>query len=96
MTDPTRHPAEAFHVRDFMHEEMQSRGWTIEDAVHRLDNEVDRLSIRILGALSDEQIKSVFVASDTADCLARIFGTDVEYWLNLDRSYRQYINGAKP
>lgn len=82
-----RTPAESFPVGSFILDEMQERGWSVEELVRQMRADaVGQLTIELLiyaptkGATLDER---------TASQLAHAFGTSKELWLRLDRAWQQ-------
>lgn len=76
----TRIPANAFHVGEYIREEMEARGMTIRDLASKSQIPEARLALVLA------EIESV--TADIADGLERAFpGTNPQTWLNLQEAY---------
>ncbi len=73
----------AFHPGYYIKEVMDESGLTQEDFAKRLDTTPKNLSLLIRGEQS--------LSSDIAMKLARMIGTSVSYWLNLQSSYDMLV-----
>ena len=82
-----RTPAETFPPSQFVQDELDARGWTTADLAQRMGGDlgINQLSIELMIAVDD---KNFLMARETAEGLARAFGTSVEFWENLDRAWR--------
>lgn len=80
-------PAQAFHVSDFIDDELRARGWSETDLVSRMgyDPEIafyELVAIRL-------QSRNVFLELDTAEGLANAFGTSPDLWMRIDAAWQQ-------
>lgn len=77
--------AEAFHVGEYLQDELDARGWTTRDCAERMGGDVnhDTLALDFL-LLKDPAIT---IDSGTAEGLSRAFGSSAETWMNLQRSF---------
>lgn len=83
MASEARMSAECFPPGDFIREEIASRGWSNQEAQDRLA--WGPLLFRcVLNGDYD-------VTEMLADDLALAFGTSPQYWLNLERMYRDWV-----
>lgn len=86
-----RVPAETFPLSMYLREEMDERGWGINDMVahmggrpHGNELPLRHLSLRL--CLSDND---VILDEKTAALISTALGTSAEYWLNLDKARRE-------
>ncbi len=75
-----RKPAEVFPPGDFIKEELEARGWTQAEFAEILGRAQRDVSEIITGKRS--------ITPETARGLANAFGTDAQFWMNLDSAYR--------
>jgi HTH-type transcriptional regulator / antitoxin HigA len=75
-----RVPAEVFPPGEFIKEELEARGWTQSDLAEILGRP-PRLVSEIISAKRA-------ITPETAKGLADAFGTDPQFWLNLESSYQ--------
>ncbi len=80
-----RIPAEVFPPGEYIKDELDARGWTVEEFAKRIDSPVG-LAERII---SGEQLISIH----NAQKIGEAFGTSWELWLNLQITYRKYGKG---
>jgi len=84
-----RRRAEAFPVGYFVRDEMVARGWSSTVLALRMGGDVvkNELVVDMLLAVHDPNL----ILDETAAAgLARAFGTSKDYWLNLDRAWREW------
>lgn len=72
--------AEVFSPGEFIREELEARGWTQTDLAEILGRPLRLVNELIAGKKQ--------ITPETAHGLARAFGTDALYWMNLDSAYR--------
>ena len=87
-----RKSAEAFHVMDFIREEMDERDWSIWTLVrHMSDDQSDEAlgRIKLCLELTDLRDPHMFMGNEEAQWLAKAFGTSADVWLNLDKTWRE-------
>ena len=77
----------AFHPGYYIHELVEDSGLTQEEFAKRLDTTPKNLSILIRGEQS--------LSTDMALKLSRMFGTSINYWLNLQVNYDELIAEMK-
>lgn len=82
-----RIPAEVFPPGEHIKDELDARGWTVEEFAERIDSPVGLVE-RII---SGEQLISIHNAKKIGD----VFGTGEMIWLNLQVMYRKYGKGKK-
>ena len=84
-----RIPAEVFPPGEFIRDEIKARGLT-ERGFEVLLFSVGCSDVQVvaceLAAYVDD--KGLILDADTAGCLAKAFGGDVQIWINLDRAWR--------
>lgn len=86
-----RIPAEVFHVGEFIEDEMAARGWTSLDLALRMGGKtaeeigLDRLSVDLL---CNVHHKDLLMGEKMAAKIAAAFGSSPEYWINLDKAWR--------
>lgn len=78
MPDPDRIPAEVFPPADFIREEMEARGWRVEDLALKMGVDTSYVSELLAGHR---------VTLLAALCLGRAFGTSTEFWQNVQRAW---------
>lgn len=76
-----------FHPGYYIHELVENSGLTQEEFAKRLDTTPKNLSILIRGEQS--------LSTDMALKLSRMFGTSINYWLNLQVNYDELIAEMK-
>ena len=76
-----RRPAEVFPPWEYVQEELEARGWTIEDLARETLNPPSfwRVCFRR---------KAMPMTEDLAARLGAAFGTGMHLWLSLDKTYR--------
>lgn len=79
---PKNKIAEAFPPGEFIQEELAARGWTQADLAYIMGRPARLVSEVVTGKRS--------VSPQTASELGEAFGTDAQFWLNLEASYRLY------
>jgi HTH-type transcriptional regulator / antitoxin HigA len=78
---PNRTPAEVFPPGEFIHEELEARGWTERDLARIMDMP--------LGLINELVTGNQKITPETARRLSSAFGDgDPHYWMNLDAAYR--------
>ena len=80
-------PAEAFHVGEYIDEELKARGWSAKVLAGLLDWPLDKTQ-----RLLDGQER---VLVSTAAKLERIFGCSFQTFLRLQRTYDEWKRTAK-
>ena len=74
--------AEVFPPGEFIQEELEARGWTQADLAYIMGRPARLVSEVITGKRR--------VSPQTANELGEAFGTDAQFWLNLEASYRLF------
>lgn len=77
------------HVGEFVRDEMEARGWDANEMARRMcerpeDFAVHRLCLDIMFEVRDPLVR----LGETADALARAFGTSATLWTRLDEAWR--------
>ena len=93
-------PAEAFPVWEYVQENLESLGWSLDGLAERMEGDpvVNRASLDLLATQpSDPRIR----LGSLAEGLATAFGTSVAVWRNLEQSWlshpsTQSLLDAKP
>lgn len=84
----TRTPAEVFPPGDFIQEELDAREWAQEDLAKIMGKPLPTINRIIKGKSS--------ITPDTAKCLAAVFGTSAQFWLNLEASWQLHQSSDDP
>lgn len=77
------------HVIEFIHEEMEERGWDLRDLARHMGGDAahNKLALEILDACREVD---VLLGEETAEQIGRAFGTGAEIWMNLDKTWREH------
>jgi HTH-type transcriptional regulator/antitoxin HigA len=75
-----RVPAEVFPPGEYIRDEIDARGWTQEDLATILNRPAKAINEILSGKKS--------ITPDTAHGLGAAFGTDPQFWMNLESAYR--------
>ena len=78
-----RIPAEVFPPGSFIKDELDARGWTQTDLAEILGRPLKTVSDILLGKRA--------ITPETAKGLGEAFGTDPQFWLELEGAYRLYL-----
>ncbi|MGH6981446.1 MAG: helix-turn-helix transcriptional regulator [Stellaceae bacterium] len=91
----TRVHAEVFHPSVFIHEELEARGWTLDDLALRMGGDfgLQRFALDFYMTVHD---KHLLLGADGERDLARAFGTSPEFWHNLEAAWRAQQPNEKP
>ena len=88
--------AEVWHPGCFLAEEMTERGWTAKDVAERMggashkERIIDGLTVMaICGEILLPDDEGSEIGEETAAKLGKAFGTSAEFWLSLDRAWRE-------
>lgn len=74
--------AEAFPPSEYLHDELEERGWTVADLAEAMGQPVYAVA-----ELLDQETA---ITAETARALSEALGTTPEVWLNLQAAYRRY------
>ncbi len=86
MTNP-RIPTEAFSPASFMLDEIEARGWTLDDLAERMGGHVaENLGCLAFLMTEDPRLR----LGKVADQLGKAFGTSGEVWRNLEDSWLRW------
>lgn len=87
-TEMTLTPAEVFPVCSFVLDEIEARGWSLDDLAARMggNTDVNRLALDFLIYAHDE--RGLHIGQTMADQLAYAFGVSAQFFVNLDNAYR--------
>jgi addiction module HigA family antidote len=80
-------PAEVFPPGDFLKEELEARGWSVERFAKIADVSTGTVSSIIKG--------KVTINEHIAVCFSKALGTSADLWLNLERDYREVLQENK-
>lgn len=82
--------AEVFHPSEFILEELDERGATLDDLAMAMTGSfgMNRLCLDFYFL----QEPGVLLGEDVAQDFGRIFGTSTEYWLNLDKMWQAGVD----
>lgn len=90
-------PAEVFHPAEFICEELLERGWTTEDVAIRMNTGrgvwVDLMTVDLFLCVHSEKL---LLDDETAKGLARAFGTNEQFFRNLDNAWREFPDKLSP
>ena len=75
-------PAEAFPPGEYLCDELEERGWTLDEFAGLIGWPLHELT-DILGAEAE-------ITPEAACALSEVLGTTPEVWLNLQKAYRRY------
>lgn len=90
-------PAEAFPLGEYLAEEMEARGWNSTDVANRMGGKTareivkDQLIVELTLAIHDPNL---ILDEDSGRRMARAFGVDETFFLNLDKAYRDWRASA--
>ena len=88
-----RRPAEMFHPSEFIEEEMAARGWSRRDLAERMGGDVC-VNHCALDLYCETRHPEMLLGVNIAEGLAAAFGTSAGLWLNLDKSWREWIHAS--
>jgi len=75
--------AKAFPPGDFIKEELEARGWTQQSLAEIMGRQTSVVSAVVNGKRG--------ISLDIANELSSAFGTSADYWMNLEKSYQQFV-----
>ncbi len=75
--------AQAFPPGDFIKEELEARGWSQQSLAEIMGRQTSVVSAIVNGKRA--------ISLDIATELSSAFGTSVDYWMNLEKSYQQFM-----
>ena len=78
--------AQAFPPGDFIHEELEARGWSQRDLARIIGRPPQAVNEIINGRKR--------ITAETSLALAAAFGTEPKLWMNLESSYQIWRAGA--
>lgn len=89
-----RVPAECWPLGHFLREEMDERGWGINDVVARMggDPQVSEMVLRMTLTIEDPDL---LLDDETASGLSRAFDVSNEYFINLDKAWRDWCKSTR-
>lgn len=79
--------AEAFPPGEFIKEELEAREWTQQTLADIMGRQTSVISAIVNGKRA--------ISLDIATELSHAFGTSVDYWMNLEKSYQQYVHDRR-
>src|SRR5258705_13922130 len=74
--------AKAFPPGEFIKEELEARGWSQQALAEIVGRQTSVVSAVVNGKRA--------ISLDIATELSSAFGTSVDYWMNLEKSYQQF------
>jgi hypothetical protein len=89
-------PAEMFHPTVFIQEEMDARGWDLDDLAFEMIRDdrdhwgVTRLALDFYFEVGPD-MPNMRIGERSAAQLAHAFGVSAEFFLNLERSWREWM-----
>jgi HTH-type transcriptional regulator/antitoxin HigA len=75
--------AKAFPPGDFIKEELEARGWSQQSLAEIMGRQTSVVSSIVNGKRA--------ISLDIANELSSAFGTSADYWMNLEKSYQQFV-----
>ena len=95
--------AEAFHVGEYIADELKARNWTVSDlavlmgadegAPNERDIEINAIAVELAFVAAEEAVVGLYLSRRTAERLALAFGTSAEFWLQLDAAWHAWKAG---
>lgn len=84
---PEHVPIQAFSTWEYLADEIEARGWTVEEMAVRMggDASINLCAIELI-RLEDPNI---FLGQEMAEGIAKAFGTSADLWLRLDKTCRK-------
>lgn len=86
MRGEARVPAEVFHPAEFILEEMNARGWELDDVAARMGGNSE-MNVLALGLYLTTRLPGMRLGDKTAAGLGRAFDVDGRYFLNLEAAW---------
>lgn len=83
-----RKPAEVFHLADYLQEEMDARGWTLDDVAVRMTARqlcINKLALELFFAVREKNV----VLGNMGNDLAEAFGVSPEFLNNMHEAWRK-------
>ncbi len=90
--------AEAYHMWDFVEEEMAARGWGKDALALRMSGDfgVNRLMLDLLETARDDKMTNVIIEGATADKLGEAFGVSPRLFVKLDAQWKALMSREEP
>lgn len=82
-------PSQAFSTWEYIADEIEARGWTVEELAIRMGGDAE-INLCAMEFLQLEE-PNIHLGDEMANGLATAFGTSAEMWLRLDESCRLSI-----
>jgi len=86
MTTKQNNRPDAFPPGEFIHDELEARGWEPHELAERM-GQLERVVSELIASTQS-------VTEEIAKQLSAAFGTSAELWLNLEATYRRGGDGA--
>jgi HTH-type transcriptional regulator/antitoxin HigA len=83
---------EAFHPSEYIADELEARGWTVEYFAQQLDNGNFFVPKRHVVFTKKLLAGDIDITVDIAERLSKAFSTSTELWIGLQRSYNEKNN----
>ncbi|WP_376960177.1 hypothetical protein ABNQ39_20960 [Azospirillum sp. A26] len=95
--DEVTMPAKAFPVVRYLRDELEARGWTVQEFVTRMfpiqsvrQRSIDMLAVDFLLTVEDPSLRM----GDMAEPMAKALGVSVDFLTNLERAYVEWCAGS--
>lgn len=91
-----RIPAECFHPSELIRDEIEARGWSLDDLAMRMagrDREqfgIQRLALDFYFDVGPTE-PDLRMGEDSARMMAAVFDVDTDYFINLERAWLAWV-----
>ena len=92
----THMPAEVFSLAEMLGDEMQARGWTIEDAGGRMGIDGPARDTLVLATAMAVQSEGLLLTDDFMAGLARAFDVSPEFFRNMHAQWLAHPQARQP
>lgn len=87
---------EAFHVGEYISDELEARGMTVRQLAELMGGDVDENELTLELTIANVGGAACWMDEETAKGLERAWGTNAQTWLNLDAAYRRSMGFPSP
>lgn len=87
-----RSPAEVWPPRTYLLEELQARGWSLEELLTRMTQTSERVARECLNQVL--QVRPIEEMPTTAAKLAQALGGSAQFWINLDKGFWEALHSG--